>query len=120
MADNMVKVKIPGTYTMVVNDKLEIVSVTNQMIYKGNMSGAYTIVLNDKLETVSATHKGQLLTKRSDLTNPKFKPENFEKNPATGEVIVPPELQHGCVGLYSISESLTQTDPCIPVWGMWL
>jgi len=119
MVDIINKVKMAGSYTMVLNDKSEIVSVKNQMVQK-DMAGTYTIVVDDNLEIVSVTHNGQLMTKRIDIdpNDKKMKPEGFEKDP--NEIpIVPKELKHGCVGFGSISESLTQTDPCRWLWGTW-
>ena len=121
MVDKIInKVKMAGTYTMVLNDNSEIVSMKNQMIQK-DMAGTYTIVIDDNLEIASVTHNGQLMKKRSDLDpdDKHFKPEGFEKEPASGKVIVPKELKHGCVGFGSISESLTETDPCRWLWGTW-
>ena len=116
------KIKIPGTYILVVNDKLEFESV------KRDMAGEYIIDLNNKLEIKSMTHDKKPMTNRSalnpadpDYIDPKdkdYKPQNFEKDVADN-VIVPPKLKHGCVGLGLISESLTQTDPCRLFWGTW-
>ena len=93
------------------------------MINKVNMAGTYTIVVNNDLEIVSVTHNGKLMTERNDLIDKKFKPQMFEKppNPQPGEedkVIVPIELDHGCVGFGSISEDPT-ADPCRWLWGKW-
>ncbi|MFO7556747.1 MAG: hypothetical protein R6W88_16220 [Desulfobacterales bacterium] len=83
-----------------------------------NMAGTYTIVVDDNLEIVSVTHNGELMTKMSDLTDPKFKPQHFEHVPGSDKVLVPPELKHGCVGFGSISDSPTE-DPCRLLWGTW-
>jgi len=118
--------KKPGRYTIVVDKHSEISSFIRNRI---DMYGTYTIVVDNNFKILSVTHNGQPMTNRSAL-NPthkdyidpndnNYKPEGFEKEPASGEIIVPGKLDHGCIGLGSISESLTQTDPCRWLWGTW-
>ena len=88
------------------------------MINTVNMAGTYTIVVDNKLEIVSVTHNGQLMTK-SKHTGKKFKPQHFEKVPGSDDVIVPIELDSGCVGFGALSEDPTGKDPCRWLWGTW-
>lgn len=100
----------------------------NNTVNAPEMAGTYTIVVNNNLEIVSVTHKGQLLKNRSlDPTDTeyiapndtKFKPQHFDEIPNSDEVMVPPELKLGCVGFGAIGPDPDGKDPCRWLWGTW-
>jgi hypothetical protein len=80
------------------------------------MAGTYTIVVNNDAEIVSVTHNGKLMTKQN-LTDEKFKPQNFEKVQESDELIVPSELNIGCVGFGAIRQGPGAA--CEYRWGTW-
>jgi hypothetical protein len=125
MLIDKLKIKKPGTYTIKVNNLLEIESV------KLDLAGKYIVDVNNEQKTVSITHNGNEMTNRSTLDpndenyiDPKkyeYKPWGFEKmgDPILGDPFAPTDkLGHGCVGLCMLSQ-VGPDDPCVPVWDGW-
>ena len=118
MLIDKLKIKKPGTYTIKVNNLLEIESV------KLDLAGKYIVDVNNEKKTVSITHNGDEMTNRSNIDPTdanyidQYKPWGFEIDKASGEPIVPDKLKHGCVGLCMITEGGID-DTCVPVWDGW-